>query len=409
LATLLVACGAPARATNTPLLPTATATPAPTETPIPTPMAVEINGNSYLQKIGYDYEAFDTTGNLQYVQDTNTNWIKASYERSPMLDTSTALIGRLGSDFALNSESNGITGVDGLKIDIGKGLATFNFDGKGEETFSTADIHVITQDVNGNPINPVLTMGGYSWNPEAKKWDIYNPGFPMDVPKDELGWFSQADVANGNWLRWYLRATIGVDWNTIFANVMTPFRWEVKNQTGLTWLNWINDKREAIVNDIRYPGGKINKNAYGGHGGEAYGYLIDKNCVLISFDALNNNGAQTDGKVSVTHIPLIMDDVTWLQHRHDANFTRIAFAADKPWDASMAKETLGTYTNSPNVWMFWPALAYPGQTQTGSGGQSDVIIINSENTTQLESEVSINGIDPSASLNIWAGFIRINP
>jgi len=406
-ATLLVACGAPARATNTPLLPTATATPVPTETPIPTPMAVEINGNTYTQKSGYDYEAFDTTGKLAYVKDTQGNWIKASYEKPMMIDSSTALTGRLGSDFALNSESNGITGVDGLKIDITKGRATSNIDGKGEETFSTADIHVVSKDVNGQPMKPTLLLAGYAWNPETKKWDIYNPGFPMDVPKDELGWFNQADVANGNWLRWYQRATANVDWNTLFANVMTPFRWEVTNQPGLIWPNWINDAYEA--NKINPRGKHYSKDIYPGHGGEAYGYLIDKNCVLISFDALNNNGVQTNGEVSVTHMPLIMDDSTWLEHRNDPNFSRIYYAAGKEPNGSVAKEVNIYSGNSPDYWMFWPAMAYPGQTQTGSGGQRDVTIINAENTSLLESEVSPNGFDTDAPLNLWAGFIRINP
>ena len=189
---------------------------------------------------------------------------------------------------------------------------------------------------------------------------------------------------------------------------MTPFRWEVKNQTGLTWLNWVNDNFEEMKTNPRYQ--RVNKDIYGGHGGETFAYLVDKSCVIISFDALNNNGIQTDGKVSVTHMPLIMDDSTWLLHRNDTNLSRIYFAAGgKAGNPSVAKEVEVLQRNTPDSWMFWPAIAYPGQTQTPSLGQKDLNFINSQSVSTLESEVNSSGIDPSASLNIWAGFIRINP
>jgi len=376
--------------------------------PTPTPTTVEINGNSYTQKIGYDYEAFDTTGKLAYVKDIQGNWIKASYEKPMMMDSSTALTGRLGSDFILNNESNGITGVDGLKIDITKGRATFNFDGKGEETFSTADIHVISKDINGQPMKPTLLLAGYAWNPETKKWDIYNPGFPMDVPKDELGWFNQADIANGNWLRWYQRATANVDWKALFANALHLNSWvlsesSMQDSSGTThmdWLKWVNNELEIQRKNPRWPG--IHKNQIPAVGGQAYSYMVDSGCVIVSYDALNGDG-------TTTTLPLIMDDALWTQHRNDANFTRVALAANVEWNSTMAKEITSYNTNYTDSWAFAPeAKSYPDEAIVDDQNALS-IIKNSTGLSIRQSSVNGNTIGESASLVPWGGIVIIVP
>ena len=241
---LLTACSPASSSVPTPLppIPSATASntptslPSPTAMPSATPASIEtnINGEDYTVT---GYEARYGSGVLAYVKDIYGNWIKTSYEAPSPSDS--GLLDRLGSNYVFNSDNTGITGIDGLKLDINKNTATLNIDGRGEETFSTADIHVITKDINGNSINPTLVAMGYAYNPETKTWEVYNPGFPMDSPKDELAWFTQADIANGNWLRWHQRVIKSLAkqnnedaatyLKNLFADAVPPDAWVIAN------------------------------------------------------------------------------------------------------------------------------------------------------------------------------------
>ena len=227
--------------------------PTPEMKPSPTPSKVEINGGTYTQKAGRDFEAFDSSGKLAYVRAATIKgvpgeWIKFSHEVAFPTADWTGLPTNLGADYSLNQDKTGIVGVDGLTIN-NKGEATVSVDGVTKETFSINDIHTVTKDINGQPIKGILLVSGYAWNPETKSWDVYNPGFPMDVPKDELGWFNSADIANGNWLRWYQRATAKVDWKALFAKALHPDSWKfvesnMKDGTNtyhLDWLTWVNN------------------------------------------------------------------------------------------------------------------------------------------------------------------------
>ena len=92
---LLVGCGTPATAANTPV---ATASLASTETPTPTPAPIEVAPGEFLpasQVIGY--EARSSVGALLYIQDIHGNWIRASYEAKPPIPDWTGLNTRLES------------------------------------------------------------------------------------------------------------------------------------------------------------------------------------------------------------------------------------------------------------------------------------------------------------------------
>lgn len=415
---------APAKTVPTSEPPTSTAF-LPTETPIPptpTLALVEINGGSYSQRTGYDYDAYDSSGNLAYVKDVHGNWIKASYEVP--LPSDNSLLDRLGSNFVFNSDNTGITGIDGLKIDSSKSLATFNFDGKGEESFSTGDIHVVSKDINGQLIKPTLLVAGYSWNGETKTWEVYNPGFPMDSPKDELAWFTQADIANGNWLRWHQRVIEGLakqnneDAETymknLFAGAIVPDRWgmqrySTKNVAGqqgtledygaLMWI--LNDQNET--DKISKYG--ITKEENPMRGGISYGYLVDSGVAIISLNVLNGNG-------TTTSLPLIMDDTLWTKHRNDAFFTRAAYAAGKQWDSSMAKDTLSNIlqTNVPETWLYSAdILYYPDSTVSAYLGTKDLAILqDQQGVDRREAAMNGNIIEPQASLDMWGGYVKLN-
>ena len=70
----------------------------------------------------------------------------------------------------------------------------------------------------------------------------------MDSPKDELAWFNQANIANGNWLRWHQRVIEGLAkqnnedaatyLKNLFADAVPPDAWGIlKDQKKLrkTW------------------------------------------------------------------------------------------------------------------------------------------------------------------------------
>ena len=381
---LLVACGAPVNVTNTALIPTLTLQSTFTPYPSPSPSAapsvapakpafttVEVPGdtNEYKVATGHDYEARYGSGVLAYVKDIYGNWIKASYEAPSPSDS--GLLDRLGSNYVFNSDNTGIMGVDGLQLDINKNTATLNVDGQGEETFSTADIHVITKDINGNSINPTLVAMGYAYNSETKTWEVYNPGFPMDSPKDELAWFNQADISNGNWLRWHQRVIEGLAkqnnedvatyLKNLFADAVPPDAWVIANikpPVSKYNPNIIDD------NELDWYLSKANMTKYSlnkgtakeqnpQRGGLSIGYLVDNDGVLISLDVENPD------ETTFRSLPLYFDAVLWSQFRNTAYFTRLAFGCGLPYNPStMTRETSFFDTNDPNRFYFGALVSY---------------------------------------------------
>ena len=424
---LLAACKPASTSAPAPLSPvpsdTATKTPTSTPTAMPsaTPASIEtnINGEDYTVT---GYEARYGSGVLAYVKDIYGNWIKTSYEAPSPSDS--GLLDRLGSNYVFNSDNTGITGIDGLQLDINKNTATLNIDGRGEETFSTADIHVITKDINGNSINPTLVAMGYAYNPETKTWEVYNPGFPMDSPKDELAWFNQADISNGNWLRWHQRVIEGLAkqnnedaatyLKNLFADAVTPSYWATDkraknfNKEGAVdeiYLGW-------YVSDANFAKNSLDKGTAKEQnpqrGGLSFAYLVDNDGVLISLDAENPDGT------TIRSLPLYFDAMLWSKLRNSGYFTRVAFAADRPFDStSMTPDKTFADTNSPGRWFFDLVVSYlPDATITpvspGTFNTKDLILgQDPQSSTLREAAISTGSIDKFASLVPWPGIISI--
>ena len=386
---------------------------------------VEIPGdtNIYTVAAGHAYEVRYGSGILAYVKDIYGNYIKVAREVQNPSDT--GLLNRLGSNYVFNSDNTGITGVDRLRLDINKNTATLNIDGQGEESFSTGDIHVISKDINGQPIKPTLLVAGYSWNGETKTWEVYNPGFPMDSPKDELAWFNQADIANGNWLRWHQRVIEGLAkqnnedaatyMKNLFAGVIIPDNWVTPRYTDKDFggqkgaisdfvtLDWMLNDQNQMTQILKFG---ITKEQQPMRGGLSYGYLVDSGVVVISLDVIN-------GDKSTTSLPLIMDDVSWTKHRGDEDFTRTAYAAGKQWDPSMTKDTLSNILqlNVPETWLFSAiVLYYPDSTVSSEPlAINDLKIIEDpQGITRREATINGNIIEPQASLDMWGGYVKLN-
>lgn len=372
-----------------------------------------IEGKSYTVT---GYEARDNSGALQYIKDTTGKWIKAPPEVDVPVDTGLAT--RLGTDFALTADGTGITGVDGLTIDRKNGTATFNFDGKGEETFSTSDIHVVTKDINGQPMEPTLLMAGYAWNPEAGKWEIYNPGFPMDTaPKDSLGWFNQNDIANGNWLRWHQRVLEDLAKQNgfknaeeylkeLFKNAMVPDNWYAQ-ETLIDDRDLNNDGTKDVLHlrKLVWTSGEYNsslpvsqkeiikKDQFPWRGGLSFSFLADSDCVLISFDVQN-------GDKSKTSVPTVLDSVLWTNFSDSNGFERAALASGHETKRSSDTES----------WVFGLVINnLPDATMTNSMGESDVAITKEPVAAQRREETIVGSkVSSAAGLEIWGSIVLNN-
>ena len=400
-------------------------TPFEAPTPIPTPTPIEVAPGEFIpasQIVGY--EARDNSGKLIYVQDINGKWIKASYEVA--VPTATAedwanVNARLGTDFVINTDGT-ISGVEGLNINMTNGEATFNFDGKGVEAYHIGNIKV--QEINGVK---TLLVAGYAWNPESKSWEVFNPGFPMESPEAQLGWFIQADVAIANWLRFHQRALevraisegfVNANGSAdmekymkyIFEGTLPTYgyTWGLSNISGSAQgvpgsivnydkLDWQNDQID--VNDRSLNG--ILKALYPGRGGLSSSYLIDGKSFINSFDVLDGPS-----------LAMIMDDVLWAkEHRSDIRFTRLALASGHEWDLSMVKENEQAHRNDTESWMVWPIVRVDSsETISSNLGQSDIEILKNPQDTALRlAAIKDNRIDQSASLVVWGATVLINP
>jgi len=424
-AIVLGACGAPAPATNTPVPLTATATIVPTATATPTPAPVEVASGEFIpasQITGF--EARDTNGKLIYVEDIYGKWIKSFYEI--VVPPATAedwanVNSRLGAEFAIDPDGT-ITGIEGLNIDMANGKAVFNFDGKGIENYHIQNIKI--QEVDGEKR---LLVAGYMWNGETKSWEVFNPGFPMESPEAQLGWFMQADVANGNWVRWHLRALENLARqngfeNTdgylkkLFKNAMVPDNWYAQealinkqdlNGDGTTdilhirKLTWTSGEFNSSLPVTQK--GIIKKDQYPWRGGLSDSFLVDSGCAIISLDVQN-------GDRSKTSLPMVLDSVLWTDFRDRVGFTRAAMASGLEWDPSMAKENTFAHSNDSEGWVFGLIINnLPDATMTNSMGVRDVAITQEPVAAQRR-EVTVVGskFAPEAGLEIWGAVVLGN-
>ena len=391
-----------------------TATPPPTEAPtaIPTPMPVEVAPGEFIptsQIVGY--EARDVNGKLIYVQDTKGVWIKAAYEVTVAPATQedwTNVNARLGTDFVINTDGT-ITGVEGLNINMTNGEATFNFDGKGTEVYHIGNIKV--QEIDGVK---TLLVAGYSWNPESKSWEVFNPGFPMESPEAQLGWFMEADVANGNWLRWHQRATEDIDMKALFAKAVRPNNWIIMNRLsdkkmdytldgikdvlhfGAIW--WQSPKLEEAW--AKGESGFLTKEQFPNRTCESSAFLTDMNVALFSNDMLNTDG-------SITSLPSAID-VEWIWGEN-AKFHDVFGTLAEGCNVDQSILAAAGFEKPAGLnFTIWPVMAsYPDEDimmwLTEENGQflKDPAGIE-RRTQQVDGKIVI---DPSASLDLWGAKI----
>lgn len=364
-------------------LDTATATPPPTEAPtaIPTPTPIEVAPGEFIpasQITGY--EARDTNGKLIYIQDTHGKWIKADHEVGTPKATAedwTNVNARLGTDFVINTEGK-IVGVDGVTVDKDSGKVAFSFNGEGVENYSIFNMK--TQEIDGVKR---LLVAGYAWNGETKSWEVFNPGFPMESPEAQVGWFNEADVPNGNWLRWDQRAKqdlaikagfvkpdgtadVQAFMADIFKNAYVPVEWSVLTAEQYNQDFDYDGKNDNIKFnrlwwkcDRPFPeknvGGafimtNFKKDEIPVQSGLTFALLIDSRTgdknVLVSTDILNGNPEKT-----VTTAATLVDLKTfWTERKSDQLFERLKAAFG-----------LSKYKNWDESYMIWPVTSvFPG-------------------------------------------------
>lgn len=402
--------------------PTATAVPAtPTETPIPTPTPIEVAPGEFLppsQIVGY--EARDTSGKLLYIQDIQGNWIKATHEVvvPPATEADwTNINERLGADFAINDDGT-IAGVDGVIVDKENGKITFDFDGKGIENYSIGNMK--TQEIDGEKR---LLVAGYSWNAETKAWEVFNPGFPMEDPR-LLGWFNEADVANGNWLRFHQRAlevlakqngfeNVDAYMEYVFESALRPTQWKkLERNTYIT--SYIDDPMHFISLWFENPQlveafnkGEdyyLTKDQLPFRGGVSNAYRYDLDAYTPSIDLLNGDG-------STTPLSTLVDRALIWEQKTKDNVAMLAEACGV--DIKTIEEKTGLKKNQADIsyyeYIIWPILFL--------FKDNKAILLSSEKDAQvLEDQISMsrkiatirgNKITREAAFETWGAYFTI--
>lgn len=353
------------------------------------------------------YETRDASGKLISTEDIYGNVIPAAYEIAAPVADWAGVNERLGTEFAINPDGT-IAGIEGLNINMTNGEAIFNFDGKGTEVYHIGNIKV--QEIDGVKR---LLVAGYAWNGETKSWEVFNPGFPMESPEAQLGWFTQADVPNGNWLRWHQRARSN-DINALFAKAVRPDGWIIINQLSDKQMDYTSDGRKDTLHygAIWWQSPKLEEAWAKGEEGflkkeqfpnttcQSSAFLIDSNAALFSNDMLNGDG-------SITSLPSVIDaDRIWNFKEKDSLWATLAEACNV--DATIIEEEIGKKKTSSLVFTIWPVMAsYPDEEVmmwlTDENGQflKDPVGIE-RRTKAVDGKIAI---DQSASLDLWGAKI----
>ncbi len=397
---------------------------APTAIP---PAPVEVAPGEFIpasQIVGY--EARDTSGKLIYVQDTKGDWIKATHEVAAPVADWAGVNERLGTEFTINPDGT-IAGVEGLNINMANGEATFNFDGKGTEVYHIGNIKV--QEIDGVKR---LLVAGYSWNAETTSWEVFNPGFPMESPEAQLGWFMEADVANGNWLRWHQRALVDLAtqggfvkpdgtadvesyMKDLFKDAFPPDKWLLSEISSSGSSDIDGDGKGDFAHLIRLRlnssefaeilanGEPFGKEHFPGRAGLSFSFLADADAAIISFEALNGDGSVTSlpAMIDAEHLwRKIIDNITGKEIKTTI-FRRLAsaFGIDPA-------DTEGDNINSTS-WMIWLSVsAYEDATFHPWLYGRNLQIFKDPESSERKTEAVNNGkIEQSASLELWGGGI----
>ena len=414
------------------ILPTdivSTQTPKSTESPTaqPTPALdpIKIGTESIQPTTIVGYEAFGPKGELLATQDIYGNWIKVDREVAIPMATAEDWINvnaRLGTDFIINADGV-IPGVDGVTVNKENGEITFSFNGKGPERYSIVNVKV--QEINGVKR---LLVAGYAWNGETKSWEVFNPGFPEESPEAQVGWFSEADVPNGNWLRWDQRAKQDLAINAgfvkpdgtadvqafmadIFKNAYVPTEWiiltnEQSNQ------DFNSDGKNDLIkfnrlwwkSDRPFPeenvGGSfimtdLKKNEVPVKSGLTFSLLINSKTgnknVLVSADILNGDAEKT-----VTTAATLVDLKTfWWPERK---------SGDVLFERLKAAFGLSKYTTWTEAYMIWPVTSvFPGASAYNLSPELNALAQSQGG--EIEGMINGANISPQISLRAVPGVL----
>jgi hypothetical protein len=351
------------------------------------------------------YETRDASGKLISTEDIYGNVIPAAYEVAAPVADWPGVNERLGTEFTINPDGT-IAGIEGLSINMTNGEAIFNFDGKGTEVYHIGNIKV--QEIGGVKR---LLVAGYAWNGETKSWEVFNPGFPMESPEAQLGWFTQADVPNGNWLRWHQRATQNLDMNVVFANAVRPATWKTIEYTadntdfnmdgtkdtihfGALW--WGAPELEAAWQ--KGHDGFLTKEQFPNNACLSSAFLTDSNAALFSNDMLNGDG-------SITSLPSIIDvQLIWGRRDISNLFSTLAEGCNVDQaaiEAAGGRKQLGlTFTIWPQISSFPDEEVIMWLTDINGQFLKDPAAI--ERRTKA---IKGNKLDQSASLELWGAKI----
>jgi hypothetical protein len=354
------------------------------------------------------YETRDTSGKLVSTEDIYGNVIPATHEGAAPVADWAGVNERLGTEFTINPDGT-ITGIEGLNINMTNGEATFNFDGKGTEIYHIANIKV--QEINGVKR---LLVAGYAWNADTKSWEVFNPGFPMESPEAQTGWFIEADTANGNWLRFHQRAlevlakqkgfeTVAAYMDELFKGAIKPDMWGLVRMGPFNNFDYDADGKNDVLHfeglwmrsteysDLMANRKELTREQLPGRTGLSFGFLIDSKAVIISDDLQNKDGSRVS-------VPTIIDEeAVWVKFRQNQAYNWLVEACGGPsagqkglsfvvWPVarSLPDETVITYLYGKNADLFKEPGAYERRAAASDG---------------------LPNILPSASLEVWEGKI----
>lgn len=373
------------------------------------------------------YETRDASGKLISTEDIYGNVIPVTHEvAAPGADWA-GVNERLGTEFTINPDGT-IAGIEGLSINMTNGEAIFNFDGKGTEVYHIGNIKV--QEINGEKR---LLVAGYMWNAETTSWEIFNPGFPMESPEAQTGWFIQADVPNGNWLRWDQRANqdsaikagfVKPDGTPDVEAYMKKLFTDENGNPAVRPTTWISVARKSDNYDYTLDGRKdtihfgalwwlspkldeafakgesgfLTKEQFPNRTCQSSAFLVDMNAALFSNVMLNGDGSTTS-LPSAIDVPLI-----WERREVTDIFSMLAEGCNMDQETI---EAAGGKLRAGLNYTIWPVMtSYPDEeVMMWLNDENGQFLKDPEAIARREAAINGNKLEQSASLDLWGAKI----
>lgn len=234
----------------------------------------------------------------------------------------------------------------------------------------------------------------------------------MESPEAQLGWFMEADIANGNWLRWHQRATQNTE--DLFAKAVRPDKWIIINFFSDRKMDFTSDGRKDVLHFgaiwwqspkleeawAKGESGFLTKEQFPNRTCQSSAFLTDLGAALFSNDMLNADG-------SITSLPSAID-AKWIWGK-DAKFGGVLGTLAEGCNVDQSIIKAAGFRESVGLdFTIWPAMAsYPDEEiimwLTDVNGQflKDPAGIQ-RRIKQVDGKIVI---DPSASLDMWGAKI----